>query len=339
MEGYSAFCQENSFWLEDYALYTVLRQVHGVPWQQWPWRDRDRRNLSALRRKYAQELEVLRQQQYQFFTQWDRIHRKATDLGISLIGDLPIYAALDSAEVWAHRELFQLDDRGYPTLRAGCPPDYFSPEGQDWGNPLYNWPKMAQDGYQWWKARLRQALHCFDFVRLDHFRSFAAYYAIPAGQTPKTGYWMPGVGIAFFRELVREFGRLPIVAEDLGILDSQVTVLLQHTGLSGMNVWQFSQEDMAQMDAQTASHRVFFSGTHDNQTLKGFLQSSGDPRDPQEILSALRASPASAVILPVQDLLGLGDEARINVPGVPTGNWTWRMTAEQLQSLLPGQDH
>jgi 4-alpha-glucanotransferase len=333
MDGFSDFCQENQFWLPDYALYRVLRQVHGKPWQDWPWRERDRKNLKTLQKKYAAEIQAVMEEQYRFFAQWSQVRAKAQALGVALIGDLPIYAALDSAETWAHREEFLLDSTGHPTLRSGCPPDYFAPEGQDWGNPLYNWAKMEENGYSWWKQRLRQAFSCYDQVRLDHFRSFAAYYAIPAGKSAKEGHWMKGAGVRFFREMAKEFGCLPIVAEDLGALDSQVTVLLRHTGLAGMNVWQFSAQDMAAMPPEIAKNRVFFSGTHDNQTLRSFLQDTGDRRSVQEVLTELENSSATAVIFPVQDVLNLDDRARINVPGVPTGNWTWRMTQEQLQSL------
>jgi 4-alpha-glucanotransferase len=334
MSGYEAFCRENSFWLEDYALYTVLKRVHGdIPWQQWPWRERDRKNLPTLRRRYAGELQEIMEEQYRFDYQWHKLKAHAEELGISLVGDLPIYAALDGADTWANRDLFQLDEKGYPRLRAGCPPDYFSPEGQDWGNPLYDWDKMSKDDYLWWRNRLKFALKRFTYVRLDHFRGFAAYYAIPAGNSAKEGYWMKGPGRAFFQALARELGSLPILAEDLGTLDSQVTVLLRETGLSGMNVWQFTPDLMEHMSPEEAQHRVFFSGTHDNQTLKGFLRSTGDHRSPQEILEKLSALPAAAVIFPVQDLLDLGDEARINVPGVPTGNWHWQMTPEMLDKL------
>ncbi len=336
MDGFEDFCRENAAWLEDYALYTVLRRVHGVPWQQWPWRERDRKNLPSLRRKYHSELREQMLEQYRFFAQWDMLHQKAKALGITLIGDMPIYAAPDSAETWANRDQFQLSGAGYPTLRAGCPPDYFTPEGQDWGNPLYRWDVMEADGYGWWKQRLRLAFRLYDYVRLDHFRSFAAYYAIPAGSTAGEGFWMKGAGIAFFRAMAREFGTLPLVAEDLGALDSQVTTLLHHTGLAGMDVWQFSEREIAQMPPQAAARRVFFSGTHDNQTLAGFLAANGDTRDPAEILRELLDRPAAAVILPVQDVLGLGDEARVNIPGVPEGNWTWRMTPEQLIRLRRG---
>ena len=335
--GYEAFCRENAFWLEDYALFTILRQENGQkPWQQWPEDQRNRKGLEKLRKKYKKELEAIRRQQYQFFYQWGLVRDYAEKLGITLIGDLPIYAAVDGADTWAHQELFQLDAQGYPTLRAGCPPDYFTPEGQDWGNPLYDWERMAEDGYSWWTRRGQAALRQFHFVRMDHFRGFAAYYAIPAGETAQHGYWMKGPGVALFRALAEKLGHLPILAEDLGALDSQVTVLLRHTGLCGMNVWQFSDREMAAMSPEEAAQRVFFSGTHDNQTLRGFLESNGDERTPEEVLRTLLRSEAAAVILPVQDVLGLGDEARINVPGVPTGNWRWRMTRQQLEQLKTG---
>lgn len=336
MAGFDAFRQENAAWLEDYALFAVLHQVFGCAWQQWPQPERDRTDLPALRKRYAREIRAIEEQQYRFFAQWEMFHRRARELGIMLIGDLPIYAALDSAETWANPTQFMLDSTGHTTLRSGCPPDYFSPDGQDWGNPLYRWPAMEQDSYTWWKQRLRQAFRCYDYVRLDHFRSFAAYYAIPAGESARNGYWMKGAGVAFFREMAREFGCLPIVAEDLGETDSELTVLLHHTGLSGMDVWQFSQDAMIHMPPEAAAHRVFFSGTHDNQTLQGFLTTSGDTRDSREILRDLLACPAAAVILPVQDVLGLGDEARINTPGIPEGNWVWRMTEAQLEALKRG---
>ena len=337
MAGYADFCRNNAFWLEDYVLFTVLRRVNeNRPWQCWPEQERNRTNLLTLRKRYAKELEALRQEQYRFFCQWNQLKQYAEALGIALIGDLPIYAAVDGADTWAHRELFQLDAQGYPTLRAGCPPDYFAPEGQDWGNPLYDWERMARDGYDWWAKRVQQALSQFDFVRMDHFRGFAAYYAIPAEETAKSGYWMKGPGVALFRTLAEKLGQLPIIAEDLGALDSQVTVLLRHTGLPGMNVWQFNAREMVAMPPEEAENRVFFSGTHDNQTLRGFLETQGSDTAPEEILNELLSSHAAAVILPVQDVLGLGDEARINVPGVPTGNWTWQMTARQLEQLKKG---
>lgn len=337
MDGFEAFRDENRFWLEDYALYTVLRQEHdNAPWQAWPWRERDRKNLPALRKKYAQRLQKVMEEQYIFDAQWQMLKAKAKSLGIALIGDLPIYAAVDGADTWAHPGLFQLDEKGYPTMRAGCPPDYFSPDGQDWGNPLYDWEAMERDGFTWWKKRMEFALRRFDYVRLDHFRGFAAYYAIPAGKTPRSGYWMKGPGISFFRQLQETFGTLPIIAEDLGTLDCEVTALLRQTGFSGMNIWQFNLPDMLKMTPEEAAHRVFFSGTHDNQTLLGYLRDVGNPAPPEHVLRELLQMPAAGVILPVQDILGLGDEARINVPGVAEGNWHWQMTEEMLERLKKG---
>jgi len=336
MSGYDAFCQENSWWLEDYALFMALHDLRGAAWQCWPEEERDRENLPGLRAAHAAAIQSVKETQYRFFAQWTAVRRRAADLGIALIGDVPIYAATDSAETWAHRAQFLLDSRGYPARRAGCPPDYFSPDGQDWGNPLYNWPAMEADGYAWWKKRLGQAFACYDFVRLDHFRSFAAYYDIPADKPAKEGQWMKGAGIAFFRAMAEEFGSLPIVAEDLGELDDSVHVLLRHTGLPGMIVWQFSAHEIPDMTPDFLRRRVLFSGTHDNQTLRGFLEDRDLAQDPAEILKELLALPAAAVILPVQDVLGLDDEARINVPGVAEGNWTWRMTEQQLQALRKG---
>ena len=336
MDGFDAFCRENDWWLADYALFQVLHDLHGTTWQQWPKAERDREDLPGLRSLHAEAIHAVMETQYRFYAQWSAVREKAAGLGIDLIGDIPIYAAVDSAETWSCREQFQLDETGFPAQRAGCPPDYFSPDGQDWGNPVYNWPQMRADGYQWWKRRLRQAFHSFDYVRLDHFRSFAAYYSIPSDKTAKEGNWIKGAGIAFFRAMVEEFGTLPMVAEDLGTLDDSVYVLLRHTGLSGMNVWQFSAHELPHMEPEVLAHRVLFSGTHDNQTLRGFLEEQGIEKTPQAVLTELLAMPAAAVILPVQDVLGLDDAARINVPGVAEGNWTWRMTKEQLSELRRG---
>lgn len=337
--GFARFCRAHGAWLDDYALFMALKEQYGgAPWLEWPEDVRLRRPqaLERAKRELKGEMRFWQGVQYLFFRQWHKFKTYVNEKGISIVGDLPIYVSGDSADVWAAPDQFQLDENGYPTLRAGCPPDYFTPEGQDWGNPLYDWETMKQDGYQWWIRRVRRALTQFDFVRMDHFRGFAAYYAIPAGQTAKSGYWMKGPGVDLFRALAKQLGRLPILAEDLGALDSQVTVLLRHTGLAGMNVWQFNAEEMAGMTPEEAARRVFFSGTHDNQTLRGFLEESGDDRSAKDILNALLESPAAAVILPVQDVLGLGDEARINVPGVPTGNWKWSMTWEQLEQLKTG---
>ena len=334
--GFDAFCEKNSWWLEDYALFMALHDIHRTAWQCWPENERDRKDLPGLRKTHAKAIRAVKEEQYRFFAQWAAVRQRAGELGIALIGDVPIYAASDSAETWAQREQFLLDPQGYPAERAGCPPDYFSPDGQDWGNPLYNWPVMEADGYAWWKKRLEQAFSCYDYVRVDHFRSFAGYYSIPADKTAKEGQWMKGAGIAFFRAMAEEFGTLPIVAEDLGTLDDSVYVLLRHTGFCGMNVWQFSAHELPGMTPDFLSRRVLFSGTHDNQTLRGFLEDQGDDRDPAEILKELLEMPAAAVILPVQDVLGLGDEARINMPGVAEGNWTWRMTEAQLADLRKG---
>ena len=330
---FSVWRAENADWLEDYAVYTILREKYKCEWQAWPTVERERQNLSDLKIAYQDSIEAIARDQYRFSVQWDWLHNKARELGISLIGDIPIYAALDSADTWAGRHLFALDENGMPTLRAGCPPDYFNADGQDWGNPLYKWNNMAHDGFSWWKRRIRRALKMYDYIRLDHFRAFSSYYAIPAKSSAKHGVWLKGPGLEFFREMKAEFGTLPIIAEDLGTLDSLVTLLLTETGLPGMNVWQFGPEELREMSAIDASKRIFFSGTHDNQTLAGFINSENLSLQTTDILSGLLHSPATAKIFPVQDLLGLDDTARINVPGVPSGNWTWRMTMEQLDQL------
>ncbi len=326
--GFQAFCEDNCYWLEDYALYTALKEKFaGRPWQEWPGQVRDRNGLDRYREELAPGMERIMRAQYGFFSQWDRVRDYAHDRGISIVGDLPVYAAPDSADTWAHRELFQLDENGFCRMRAGVPPDYFSPEGQDWGNPLYDWDAMRRDGFRWWIERLRLCKSRYDYVRLDHFRSFSAYFAIPAGRAAKEGTWQPGAGMEFFRALRRELGDVGIIAEDLGALDAGVKDLLRQTGFPGMDVWQFTSEEMMSMTPEEAENRVFYSGTHDNQTLLGWC---GSRREAERIIHDLYMSSAPWVILQLQDMLSLGDEARINTPGTAEGNWTWRADAAML---------
>ena len=356
--AYDAFCKENEYWLEDYALYTALKiKFNDAPWQEWPEDARDRTNLPKYRRILKKQRDAVKQQQFLFWQQWNSLRAYANSKGIRIIGDLPIYVAPDSVDTWAHREAFQLDALGHRKRRAGVPPDYFAPEGQDWGNPLYDWDSLRETGYDWWLRRMEFCAKRYDYVRLDHFRSFSAYYAIPAEKTAKEGRWQPGPGMDFFRALNAALAGdlspqsasesasstgtvsdsntpMGILAEDLGALDAGVYNLLKEAGLPGMNVWQFNAWEMAAMTEDTAKDRIFYSGTHDNQTLLGWCRDTFGAEqaetEMEAILQKLYESPSPWVILQLQDLLGLGDEARMNVPGTPEGNWTWQAEAADL---------
>ncbi len=330
---YPAWRQENADWVEDYALFTALHDKYQRPWQEWPATVRRRENLSRLKKQHAEAVEHYCHEQFVFWQQWDALRAYANELGIRVFGDVPIYVSEDSADLWAHPEQFMLDGEGRPTLRAGVPPDYFSRDGQNWRNPIYNWDHMKADGYRWWLARLRHCGAHMDAVRIDHFRAFSAYFAIPDGQTPHQGQWLKGPGLAFWELVRHELGSLRLLAEDLGDLDAGVYSLLAETGFPGMCVWQFHADEM--LTLPEARHRVYYSGTHDNQTLVGWLTEQGrDPAEAAQIIQALYASEGAWVILPLADLLGLGDEARINVPGVVGGNWFWRADAAQLTPEL-----
>ncbi len=340
--AYYEFCRGNADWLEDFALYQALRRDNdGLPWQQWPEPQRDRYDLPGLKRRFAAEMEACRRRQFLFAREWRGVREYANRRGVRIIGDLPIYTAADSADVWAHRSLFLLDEDGWPLAGAGVPPDYFSEEGQHWGNPLYNWDVMRRDGFRWWRRRFELALADHDWLRLDHFRSFAAFYAVPRGATPKEGYWLKGPGREFFRTVEAKLGRLPLLAEDLGMLDEDVYNLLDLTGYPGMAVWQFEPERALNgADAAWLSGRVLYSGTHDNQTLAGWLADAGQTEPEREaaaVLTRLYASDAPWVITPLQDILGLGDEARMNVPGRAEGNWRWRADWQQLRLALAAE--
>lgn len=378
--AYREFCRQEAFWLEDYALYRILKQeFSGAPWQRWPQAERDRKNLDYWKKERATEIEQIQKEQFAFWNRWQQVKDYANSRGISVIGDLPIYAAMDSADTWANRSAFLLDERGYPLAGAGVPPDYFSEEGQNWGNPLYDWDWMRKNGYIWWLERISCAIKRFDYVRLDHFRSFSAFYAIPAGKRARDGWWLPGPGKEFFDFLTEKLGRLPLIAEDLGFLDAQVHNLLKQTGYPGMLVYQLSADEMEHLPEAEAAKRIFYSGTHDNQTLAGWCKEAfpgssawqqgavsapgsslesdhmcgpmPDRRQPKqeqgseaeralkpaEIIRFLYQSPSPWVILPLQDLLGLGDESRMNVPGQAEGNWTWKAEANQLTPQLAAE--
>ncbi len=342
--GYERFCNENRYWLDDFALYTILHNRFNRPWQEWPREYRDRAGLGDIKREFSDDIERVKHEQYRFFSQWSAVKRYANEHSIEIIGDIPLFVSADSADVWAHREFFMLDNSGHPLLTAGAPPDGFSADGQNWNTPVYNWDEIKRSSYIWWKNRLVHCMKLYDRVRIDHFRGLSAGYAIKNGEAAKDGEWMFGPGLDFFKSVYSADMRL--IAEDLGVLDRSVYNLLELSGLPGMNVWQFNSGEMMSMDKDTASRRVFYSGTHDNDTLLGWCSASFSGNDPaeraREIIESLYASAGGWVILPLQDVFLLGSSARMNTPGTSSGNWKWKAdpslpynaAAEYLSNLV-----
>jgi len=349
------FRADQASWLDDYALYAALKEAHdGAPWPDWeaPLARRDPDALARARETHDAAVRRHVFWQYLFHRQWTALQSYCHARGIRLFGDLPIYVAHDSADVWAHQELFHLDEAGQPTVVAGVPPDYFSPEGQLWGNPIYRWDRMADRGYRWWTDRLRRTLERVDLVRLDHFRGFDAYWQVPAeADTAVNGEWVDGPGVPFFETLAEELGELPVVAEDLGVITDSVEALRDELGFPGMAVLQFAFEDDPSNPFLPHNYRrtlVAYPGTHDNNTTVGWWtedlsddEARAFARDylhlddtdagvHRQALRVLMASVADRVVTPLQDVLGLGAEARMNVPGRPSGNWRWRYTPDQL---------
>jgi 4-alpha-glucanotransferase len=355
---FERFCEESRSWLDDYALYSALRRRGGgVPWWEWEpgLRDRAPDAMERARRELRGELDLLRFQQYLFDKQWRELRVICAGLGIGLIGDIPIFVAHDSADVWQHRDIFRLDDRGMPTVVAGVPPDYFSKTGQRWGNPLYRWARMKKGGYSWWVQRLATTLSRFDVVRLDHFIGFQRYYEIPASSpTAEKGRWMKGPSADFFRAVRDALGSLPLIAEDLGAVSPKVKALRDRFNLPGTRVLQFAfGEDVQATDFlphNFVRRSVVYTGTHDNDTIVGWFNDpggEGTPRSPEQAQAERAAclryvgtegseihwdmirmallSVADLAIFPVQDLLGLGSDARMNRPGTGSGNWAWRL--------------
>ena len=336
------FCAEQAHWLEDYALFMAIKQAHGGgPWFAWPdpLRARQADAVAAFRTEYAGQIAFWKGVQYLFFDQWNRLKEYANGAGIQLIGDLPIYAALDSVEVWAHPELFQLDGDGLPREVAGCPPDGFAPEGQRWGNPLYDWDAMEKDGYRWWVERIDYLCRIYDVLRIDHFRGFESYYAIGREEkTAENGRWRPGPGMKLFRAV----GRRPIIAEDLGFVTEAVRQLLRESGFPGMKVLQFAfdrrEGGSEYLPHNYPVHCVAYTGTHDNDTILGWLSSAQEQevayageylrmgsREPHwDMMCALWASAAGLTVVTAQDLLGLDSRGRMNIPGTLGDNWRWR---------------
>jgi len=360
---FAGFCGAQASWLDDYALFVALKDAHGGgPWNEWEpaLAQRDPQALAAARARHAAAIEAERFTQWAAALQWRRVREQCRVHGIRVMGDLPIFVAHDSADVWSHPDLFRLAADGRPAFIAGVPPDYFSATGQCWGNPLYRWDTLERSGYAWWIERLRQAFTQFDLVRLDHFRGFEAYWEIPGGElTAVNGRWVKGPGAALFEAAERALGPLPLVAENLGLITAEVEALRERFGYPGMAILQFAFGRDAQGDGfrphNLTPGLVAYTGTHDNDTCVGWWNSSGtaDSTRSQEdvaaelhfagrylatdgkaihwdMLRTLFASVAGVAIAPLQDVLGLGSEARMNMPSRPSGNWRWRFTEAEL---------
>jgi 4-alpha-glucanotransferase len=348
------FCQEQAFWLDDYALYRAIHEQREAAWWEWPkgLRDRDGRSLGQARRRLAAELDYIRFEQFVFFRQWDALRAHANGHGVKLFGDMPIFVAHDSAEVWARPPDFDLNADGTCRVVAGVPPDYFSATGQRWGNPLYRWPQLKKNGFRFWLDRMRTQLRLFDMVRIDHFRGFEAYWEVPAEEeTAMNGTWVKAEGDALFAKLRQELGPLPLIAEDLGVITEEVDALRRKYRMPGMKVLQFAFEGGAGNPYLPFHHTrdsIAYTGTHDNDTTLGWYQSLDDalrmhvddylglPKEPMPwpMIRTALASRADLAVVPMQDLMGLDGSHRMNRPGVASGNWQWRFRWEDLDEGL-----
>lgn len=347
-ERLKAFCEENRAWLLDFSLFMALKERYqGKPWYEWPreLKFRDKAALAEARRSLSQSVRFFSFVQYLFYTQWQALRDYAHGKGIRIIGDVPIYVPRDSVEVWCAPQLFQLDEELTPTVVAGVPPDGFTADGQLWGNPVYRWEAHKKSGYRWWLRRLAFAGTLYDVIRLDHFRGFEAYWAVPYGEaTAKGGVWMPGPGMDFFRAIQRELPRLSMIAEDLGFLTEEVLELRDNTGYPGMKVLEFafdSREPSDYLPHTYIPNTVCYVGTHDNMTMRQWFETSSQEsvayateylaltKKEGLVWGAIRAAMASVsnlCVVQMQDYLNLGAEARMNFPGTTSdANWTWRM--------------
>jgi 4-alpha-glucanotransferase len=364
---FASFCQENANWLDDFALFVACKNAHaGVAWTRWApaVAARQPQALEEWRARLAKEIQLIKFWQFEFFRQWHSLRGYAHGRGVHIIGDIPIYVAHDSADVWSNREYFDLDEQGNPTTVAGVPPDYFSATGQLWGNPIYNWDRLKSTGFRWWIERFRAALRLYDIVRIDHFRGFEAYWEVPASdKTAEHGRWVKGPGGEVFSSMQAEVGELPIIAENLGVITPEVEQIRHRFGLPGMAILQFAFGN----DPQAATFRphnyernlVAYTGTHDNDTVVGWWNNRGGAdsiRSPEDVanehafaraylgfgdqpinwvlIRAVLASVADTAIIPLQDVLGLGSEARMNLPGSCSGNWRWRCRPGMLRMEL-----
>lgn len=349
---YEDFIRANSFWLDDYALFTAIKQHHNqVSWVDWAseYRNRDEAKLKEFMRTHRDEIEYEKYIQFLFFDQWNRVKQYANSRGVQIIGDIPIYVSFDSVEAWTRPDIFQFDEDKKPIRVAGVPPDYFSETGQLWGNPVYNWDYLRATNFEWWKERIRGNLALYDVFRIDHFRGFAAYWAVPFGnETAIDGEWLSCPGKELFTALQSEFGELPIIAEDLGLITDDVLELRDQFGFPGMKILQFafdSDEKNNYLPHTYHSHCVVYTGTHDNNTVLGWYVGTheenhknvenylgGQPAEgiSRALIRMSHASVADLSIIPLQDILELDASGRMNTPGTTEGNWKWRFRREAL---------
>ena len=364
-EDFAAFCEMNDSWLNDYALYRAIKSERGeAPWNTWETElaARDDQALDVARERLHDHIRSEKFYQFLFFRQWSALRRYCSQHDIRLVGDIPIFVAYDSVDVWANPHIFKLNEQRAPLVVAGVPPDYFSKTGQLWGNPIYDWERMRADGYRWWIGRIRAALDVVDLLRIDHFRGFAAYWEVPAeNETAESGKWVLAPGRDFLSALKQQLGELPILAEDLGVITPDVEALRDEFGLAGMRVLQFGFRDCDNNDLphNYLRNTVAYTGTHDNDTCVGWFNSAAlaaSTRDSNQIererqhcleylnsdgneihwdfIRAAMSSVADMAIVPLQDILGLGSDARMNLPASPRGNWSWRFRSEWLTSEL-----
>ena len=354
-ESYKSFCREQQHWLDDYALYMTIKEQQEKSWQDWPkpLKTRQKSALDKVKKEFKVDIENHRVIQWFFHSQWQVVRTKAAAAGVKIMGDIPIFVALDSADAWANPKLFQFDSERKPIAVAGVPPDYFSADGQLWGNPLYQWEEHSKTGFKWWKERLQSSLRLYDMVRIDHFRGFAGYWSIPADEkTARGGSWVPAPGEELFTALKEEFPELPIIAEDLGDITPDVHALRNKFELPGMKVLQFAFSDPQNtfLPHKYDKNFVVYTGTHDNDTTAGWYLDSdrkqereffrrylglSNDTDTEEAVEqmvrlALR-SVAQIAITPFQDILKKDSQSRMNIPSEASGNWQWRMTLEELE--------
>jgi 4-alpha-glucanotransferase len=358
-DNYDRFCEENGYWLTDFAHFTALKEHYGnISWSDWPAAIRDRQPdaLEVSKREFAERIEREKVFQFLFYRQWMSLKNYCRQNHIRIIGDLPIYLSNQSADVWAHPEIFKLDENKKPTHISGVPPDYFSKTGQLWGNPVYNWDKLAESDFQWWLKRIEHNLKLFDVLRIDHFRGLVAYWEVAAGEkTAINGRWVNVPVTSFFERLRQHCPYLPLIAEDLGIITPDVQEVIKQLDIPGMKVLLFAFGDNS-ADNPYAPHNhvrkcVVYTGTHDNNTIKGWFEKEA-PADEKRNLARYLGKEVSAgeiswdfirmammsvadtIIVPMQHILGLGDEARMNIPSTVEGNWEWRLNADHLTSSL-----
>lgn len=358
-KDFDQFVRSQQYWLEDFALFTVMKSVHGgLGWNDWPkaLKNRQPQVLAEFSRQNSSELDRVKFIQYLFYSQWHKLKDYANSKGIAIIGDIPIYVNYDSVEVWRHPSFFKIDSEGHLKFISGCPPDYFSRTGQRWGNPVYNWAQLKKVKYSWWVERIAHDLQMFDYLRIDHFRGFAGFWQIPAHEKLAVfGRWVKGPGAAFFNILARRFKHLPIIAEDLGEITPDVIELMKKFDFPGMRVLLFAFNgdinNNPHVPANYPAHCVAYSGTHDNNTIQGWFHTEAKPHEKANIARVLRAkftpkdlhwtmievlmrSRAETVIIPMPDYLGLREEGRMNTPATKVNNWQWRLKAKALTPRL-----